>query len=91
MKRQMIQLLPDMPAIDFGNFVWVRMPDVNIGKDLFKLIEKRTKALRMADWLLCNSAHDLEPAVFDNGAAPGVTPIGPLVASNPLENFTGNV
>ena len=91
MKRQTIQLLPDMPAIDSGNFVWVRMPDVNIGKDLFNLIEKSTKALGMADWLLCNSAHDLEPAVFEDGVAPGITPIGPLVASNPLVNSTGNV
>ena len=85
----MIQFLPDMPAMNSENFAWARPADLTMGKALFELIEKSRKAMEMADWLIVNSAYDLEPAVFD--APPRALPIGPLPASNPLEDSAGNL
>ncbi|KAM2204299.1 hypothetical protein PS1_024109 [Malus domestica] len=45
---------------------------------------RRNKAVQVADWLLCNSAYDLEPATFT--FAPEILPKGPLLASSWLGN-----
>ena len=85
----MIHFLPDMPAMNSENFGWARPADLTKGKAMFELIEKSRKAMEMADWLIVNSAYDLEPAVFD--APPRALPIGPLLASNPLQDSAGNL
>ncbi|KAH0969509.1 hypothetical protein GBA52_028594 [Prunus armeniaca] len=54
---------------------------------MFQAMVKSNKTTLAADWLLCNSAYDLEPAAFT--LAPEILPIGPLLASNRLGNSAG--
>lgn len=42
----------------------------------------------MADWVICNTVYDLEREIFS--LAPRILPIGPLLASNRLENSIGH-
>ncbi|KAM1015510.1 hypothetical protein ACFX2A_046301 [Malus domestica] len=54
---------------------------------MFQSMLKCNKAVQVADWLLCNSAYDLEPATFT--FTPEILTIGPLLASRRLGNSAG--
>lgn len=49
---------------------------------------KNIKSMQKAEWLLCNSIYELEPAVFS--LAPEIIPIGPLLSTNQLGYTAGN-
>jgi len=70
------------------NFVWSCVGDLTSQKIIFEVIVKNNNYLKAADWLLCNSSCDLEPAAF--GMAPEIIPIGPLLASNRGQNSAGH-
>ncbi|KAJ9707345.1 hypothetical protein PVL29_002372 [Vitis rotundifolia] len=89
-KGQEIQFLPTtIPAINTKNFPWVRNGNLTMQKHLFKLIVRNNEAVKKADWLICNSAYDLEPAAF--ALAPEIIPVGPLLARNRLGNSAGSL
>lgn len=89
MKKQVIKLSPDMPAMNTEEFVWACLGNKAMQKNVFELIVRNNKSSKLAEWLLCNSCYDLEPAAFT--MASQILPIGPLLASNRLEeDFAGN-
>lgn len=84
----MIQLAPNMPTITTENLVWASIGDVTTQRIIFETIVRNNKAVEVVDWVLCNSAYDLEPTAF--GLVPEVLPIGPLLATNRLGNSSGS-
>ncbi|KAA8547921.1 hypothetical protein F0562_004350 [Nyssa sinensis] len=87
MKNQMIQLSPAMPAMSTTNFAWACIGDLTTQKIIFEVMVKNNKAVKVAEWLICNSTYELEPAAYT--LFPQLLPIGPLLASNRLGNSTG--
>lgn len=72
-----------------SNFVWACLGSKALQKNVFQLMVRNNQSTKLADWLLCNSTYDLEPAAFS--MAPQILPIGPLLASNRLKSSAGNV
>ncbi|KAH0985045.1 hypothetical protein GBA52_012222 [Prunus armeniaca] len=83
-RSQMIQLAPDMPTMKTTEFLWACMGDLTEQKIVFQLMVRNNKAAKLAEWIVCNSAYELEPAAFT--MAPEILPIGPLQASSRLGN-----
>lgn len=77
-----------MPDMVTTNFVWTCFGSKDMQKDVFELMVRNNHSVKLADWLICNSAYDLEPATF--AMAPQILPIGPLLASNRLEDSAEN-
>ncbi|CAL1401966.1 unnamed protein product [Linum trigynum] len=73
---QTVKLAQEMPALRPSEFVWNCFGDDNTRKHMFELVLRSTESMRSADWLLCNSAHDIEPGSF--GSIQTLLPIGPL-------------
>ncbi|XP_031268587.1 UDP-glycosyltransferase 83A1-like [Pistacia vera] len=87
-KKQMIKLSPNMPAMNTADFMWTCTGNMNLQKTIFKNTITNTRAMKLTNWLLCNSAYDLEPAAFT--MAPEILPIGPIFAGNPPGDSAGN-
>ncbi|XP_031282880.1 UDP-glycosyltransferase 83A1-like isoform X2 [Pistacia vera] len=87
-KKQMIQLAQNMPEIDSTNFLWANMGGgLAFQKKIFHYLENITEAVKVADWLICNSTSDFEPEAFT--LVPNILSIGPLLASNRQGNSAG--
>lgn len=84
----MIQLAPTMPTTRTEHLAWACIGDVTTQRIIFETMVRNNKSVKVADWILCNSAYDLEPAAF--ALAPEVLPIGPLLAKSRLGNSSGN-
>ncbi|KAJ0098806.1 hypothetical protein Patl1_21698 [Pistacia atlantica] len=87
-KKQMIQLAHNMPEINSTNLPWATFGGgLAFQKKIFDCIQKITEAVKVADWLICNSTPDFEPEAFN--LVPNILPIGPLLASNRQGNSAG--
>ena len=84
-KKQMLKLSPTMPPMSTSHFPWASLGIPKLQKLFFEHASKNNKSLEMADWVLCNSAYELEPATFDT--EPKIRPIGPLLGSNLSTNL----
>ncbi|KAJ9147538.1 hypothetical protein P3X46_029688 [Hevea brasiliensis] len=80
LKNQMIQLASAMPAMNSANLIWTCVGDLTTQKIIVDVSIKNNNAVKVADWILCNSAHDFEPGAFT--LAPKILPIGPLLAGS---------
>ncbi|MED6210306.1 hypothetical protein PIB30_062890 [Stylosanthes scabra] len=80
LQNQIIQLSPLMPAVSTENLVWLRAGSAAARKHIFQLMVRNIESMQKTEWILCNSAYDLEPAAFS--LAPKLTPIGPILSSN---------
>lgn len=89
MKNETVKLSLDFPAMNPANFVWTSLGNMNLQKNIFQIVLRNKETVKLADWLLCNSTYDLEPEAFKS--APQILPIGPLLASNRLGGFAGNL
>ncbi|WCJ25603.1 UDP-Glycosyltransferase superfamily protein [Euphorbia peplus] len=85
LKNQLIELGPGMPELSTEIFNW-RL-DAIAQKHMIDIIIKRNESAKLADWILCNSAYELEPGAFT--LSPNISPIGPLLASSRQGNLTG--
>ncbi|PQQ13405.1 UDP-glycosyltransferase 83A1-like [Prunus yedoensis var. nudiflora] len=54
----------DMPGMNTANLVWASLSSKALQKNVFELMVRNNKSIKLADWLLCNSTYDLEPAAF---------------------------
>ncbi|KAG6660201.1 UDP-glycosyltransferase 83A1-like [Carya illinoinensis] len=88
LKKQTIRLSPEMPAVNTEKLLWVSPGNLPMQKNIFELVVRNIKSVKVAEWLLCNSTYDLEPAAFT--LAKNILPIGPLLASNQLRDSVGN-
>ncbi|KAK4360717.1 hypothetical protein RND71_019669 [Anisodus tanguticus] len=85
-KDHIFQFEPTMPIMNTSDLVWTRMGNLTMQKIIFDMMVHNNKAVKSADWLICNSTYDLEPGAFK--LAPEIVPIGPLLASNCIEPNT---
>ncbi|KAL7190599.1 hypothetical protein ACSBR2_022807 [Camellia fascicularis] len=79
-KKQMIQLSPTMPAIHTSKLGWACIGDLATNKAAFETVSRNNESVKAANWLICNSALELEPAAFS--LFPNILPIGPLLSTN---------
>ncbi|XP_065855447.1 UDP-glycosyltransferase 83A1-like [Euphorbia lathyris] len=80
-KDQIVKLSPTMPAMKASNLVWACLGNIEAQKNIFQLMLRNNKSIKLTDWLLCNSAYDLEPAAF-NLSPHHILPIGPISSIN---------
>ncbi|XP_073158146.1 UDP-glycosyltransferase 83A1-like [Henckelia pumila] len=88
LKHQTIQFAPAMPKMVSSDFVWANTSSVSRKNVIFNMMTQNNEAIKSADWIICNSTHDLEPGAFY--LAPQIVPIGPLLASNEPGNSAGH-
>ncbi|XP_057436096.1 UDP-glycosyltransferase 83A1-like [Lotus japonicus] len=72
LKKQEIQLSPNMPPVDSDNLPWG-----TLGKVFVAQIVQEMQTFKLAEWWLCNTTYDFEPAAFS--LSQRYLPIGPLV------------
>lgn len=84
-KKQMSKLCSKMPSLNTEHILWLCMGDSDLQKPLFDLMVYNNSTLKLADYHLCNSFHELEPSAFT--LIPNLKPIGPLLASSRLGQF----
>ncbi|XP_019429529.1 PREDICTED: UDP-glycosyltransferase 83A1-like isoform X1 [Lupinus angustifolius] len=87
-KDTTIQLSPMMPAMRTTEFTWACIGDMKTTKIMIEAVKKNNEALKVAEWVICNSTYNHEAAAFT--FAPEILPIGPLQASNHIEYLAGN-
>ncbi|KAK9176383.1 hypothetical protein WN944_028400 [Citrus x changshan-huyou] len=92
-RKQMIQLAPNMLEMNTEEFFWTRLGDITTQKMtsqkiIFDLSIRTIKAMKVADFQFCNSTYELEPGAFN--MIPELLPVGPLLASNRLGNSAGH-
>ncbi|GAV65694.1 UDPGT domain-containing protein [Cephalotus follicularis] len=87
-KKQMIQLSPTMPSMNTVNFPWACFDELTTQKTLFYYMQRNNRTTKLANWVICNSAIELEPPAFTT-LAPEIIPIGPLLASSRLGSTAG--
>ncbi|KAH6802989.1 hypothetical protein C2S51_034435 [Perilla frutescens var. frutescens] len=88
LKSDPVQLAPTMPIMNPKDFVWCSVKNTTIQKQILHTMRQNNKSINSADWVICNSAQDLEPGALT--LAPQVVPVGPLLASNRLANSAGS-
>ena len=88
MKKQMIHLSPTMPPMNTETFTWACFRDLAMRKMTFEIYLNANRYMKLAKWILCNSAYELESAAFTS--VPEMLPIGPLSASNKLGDKQGS-
>ncbi|KAK3180975.1 hypothetical protein Dsin_000114 [Dipteronia sinensis] len=76
-KKEMIKLSPTMPPMSSSHFPWASLGIPKLQKLFFEHTFKNNESLKLADWVLCNSAYELDPETFDT--EPKIRPIGPLL------------
>ncbi|PIA63038.1 hypothetical protein AQUCO_00200814v1 [Aquilegia coerulea] len=85
-KNQMVLLSPTMPAMSTAEFSWLCLGQtVALQKAVFNLMFQIPRAVKLADFHICNSFSELEPSGFS--LIPNLKPIGPLFASSRLAHF----
>ncbi|XP_059427865.1 UDP-glycosyltransferase 83A1-like [Corylus avellana] len=84
-KVELIHLSPGIPAFEMIHLPWAKIPDPTAQKDLFHYIARSTEACKVADWSLCNTAYELEPATF--ALFPNLLPIGPVLGNDQAGQF----
>ncbi|KAK7295440.1 hypothetical protein RJT34_18349 [Clitoria ternatea] len=87
-KDGIIQLAPMMPSMKTKELLWTCLGGFTAQKIIFDLMRRNNKAVEVADWIICNSTYDHEPAAF--ALAPEILPIGPLHACNHVGYLAGN-
>ncbi|XP_059293879.1 UDP-glycosyltransferase 83A1-like [Lycium ferocissimum] len=88
LKKQGIKLSPNMPIMNSSDFSWAFFPDPALRRVVFDLVNDNAERVKSANWIICNSAKELEPEAF--AMFPQMSPIGPLLATNRLGSSTGH-
>ncbi|CAN4082678.1 unnamed protein product [Withania somnifera] len=88
LKTHGIKLSPNMPIMNPSDFVWACFPDPYMKKMIIDLVAENNERVNCADWIICNSAKELEPGAF--AMFPQVSAIGPLLASSRLGLSAGH-
>ncbi|CAA2972629.1 UDP-glycosyltransferase 83A1-like [Olea europaea subsp. europaea] len=88
LKKQMFQLSPAMPVMNSETLVWTSLGDLATQKIMFHFIMNNYISANEADWSICNSNYELEPAAL--ALIPNYKPIGPLLANYRLGKSSGH-
>ncbi|XP_062150713.1 UDP-glycosyltransferase 83A1-like [Alnus glutinosa] len=84
-KVELIQLSPGIPAFETKNLPWAAISDPSKQKILFHFMARAMEPCKLADWWLCNTAYELEPASV--ALFPKLLPIGPLLENDQTGQF----
>nr|CAD1819440.1 unnamed protein product [Ananas comosus var. bracteatus] len=79
---------PGMVPIETTEFSWNHIGDPKGQPIIFQLILQNNQATELADVIICNSFHEIEPATF--ALHPNILPIGPLMADQKFEKPIGH-
>ncbi|WOH16286.1 hypothetical protein DCAR_0935836 [Daucus carota subsp. sativus] len=82
LRNEMYTLTENMPVMNPKQFAWTCLGDSNTTKIMFKLIKHTNITVKLADWIICNTSYELEPAALC--LFPDSLPIGPLLSGNRL-------
>ncbi|XP_073128827.1 UDP-glycosyltransferase 83A1-like [Henckelia pumila] len=85
--QQVIQLSPGMPELSIMNLPWAMVLDLTTQKIIFQAILENNESTKLAEWLICNTFNELEPAALS--FIPRCFPVGPLISSNRLGKQAG--
>lgn len=88
LKCEEVKLASSVPTIRTERLPWACFDDEETKKIIFQTCLRNNKAVKVADWITCNTVYDLELGIFN--LAPHILPIGPLLASNRLGNSVGH-
>lgn len=80
-----------MPAMRTTHFVWAQIgDDLNAQKIVFNYMMRNNEAAKIAQWVICNSTHEIEPSAFS--FSPNIVPIGPLqeIKSKHIDHLPGS-
>ncbi|KAL1808939.1 hypothetical protein ACET3Z_025929 [Daucus carota] len=72
-KSDLFHLSSTLPAISSGTLMWTSFNDEAIRKNCFQLLSNCNQSMKLADFIICNSAYELEAAAFS--AIPKVLPL----------------
>ncbi|KAF6165129.1 hypothetical protein GIB67_000713 [Kingdonia uniflora] len=81
-KNMTITLSPSMPTVNTADFLWNSFGNLSLQHKVFHSILRYNEISKLADWFVCNSFNELEPAGIN--LVPNLLPIGPLLPSNQL-------
>ncbi|XVF58417.1 hypothetical protein PTKIN_Ptkin07bG0065100 [Pterospermum kingtungense] len=81
-KEKMIQLYPNTPAMHPKEFLFVSVGGFTTQKIIFEFAQRNNEATAKAEWVICNTTFDLEPATL--GLVPQILPIGPVSITSQL-------
>ncbi|XP_073136801.1 UDP-glycosyltransferase 83A1-like [Henckelia pumila] len=87
-KKQVIELSPGMPGINTMNLAWATIGDFATQKIIFQFMKDNTKLINLAERVICNTSHELEPAAL--AYVPHCSAVGPLLASKRLGSTVGH-
>ncbi|KAG1341973.1 UDP-glycosyltransferase 83A1 [Cocos nucifera] len=76
-KQQMFQLDPNMPPMDTSHLMWTGFSDPELQQRAFNHIVNNTRAMEIAEPIICNSFKEIELPAFTH--APNIIPVGPLL------------
>lgn len=87
----MLHLSATMPALKTETFGWACIRDIAVQKSFFQFLSENNQCFKLADFIICNTAYELEPSTFS--LFPEILPVGALPASskpgNQACNFLG--
>ncbi|XP_031262821.1 UDP-glycosyltransferase 83A1-like [Pistacia vera] len=87
-KKEMFQLSPTMPVMSTAHIGFLWLGTSKMQRLFFENTVKNNPSIQLAEWVLCNSTHDLEPAAFNTD--PKFKQIGPLLARNRFGDSAGS-
>ncbi|RVW85596.1 UDP-glycosyltransferase 83A1 [Vitis vinifera] len=89
LNEELICLAKDIPAFSSNRLPWGCPSNLTVQEILFRLALQCIPVKNLSNWLLCNSVYELDSSACD--LIPNILPIGPLLASNHLGHYTGNL
>ncbi|KAJ8506752.1 hypothetical protein OPV22_007638 [Ensete ventricosum] len=77
-RHEKFQLSPGTPSIQTTQFAWNRAGDAAGQRIIFQLVVNNTKLLELAEYVICNTFHEIESPVLT--LFPNILPVGPLLS-----------
>ncbi|KAJ3673843.1 hypothetical protein LUZ60_005835 [Juncus effusus] len=74
--QESFQISSNAPVMDATHLAWNYIGDSKTQKIMFHYMKNNAEKTSGADFILCNSSRDFEPAIYSN--FPNLLPIGPL-------------
>ncbi|XP_009397258.2 UDP-glycosyltransferase 83A1 [Musa acuminata AAA Group] len=78
------QLSPGMPSVSTTQFAWNCAGDAQGQKIIFQLVVNSNRLLELAEFIICNTVHEMESPVF--ALFPNILPVGPLISRQRLDH-----
>ncbi|KAF9624155.1 hypothetical protein IFM89_008093 [Coptis chinensis] len=84
-KEETVMWSPNMPSLKTAHFMWNCMAGLVSPEIMFQTVIDANKSSKSAEWVLCNTFEELEPAAL--ALVRNLLPIGPLLSTNQVGNL----